>query len=353
MKRTSVLSFGALAVLMIAAMTPSAQAACGAGAGGLYSGYSPIHSNPGWPLGTSYCNGCGPSFDVANITGFFWHLGFGDQFTNTVGDDSGSWNVSNWMQKAFPDAPPYYYRGVLTGGGWGGDLAVDNCILLTDPQGCSCVALGDDYLGGETGTFLVMGSQIDPGLAQFNYVQAGFASLQMLPIPPPIIEGSQGFANGSVDLTVRVDAPGGGVYQGFGACDCTPTSYRVRAVQNAGGVPTSTNPGTRAISAWPLLDLGDGSGNPAGSQPAAGTPLGDSVTVHAPCSNVNQLDVYLVTELFFNNGGNPAGDFQLQTVSANSPEVECGPGLADPDDDPKPRRRIRDQATRPLGRGGR
>ena len=352
MKRTSVLSFGALAVLMIAALTPSAQAACGAGAGGLYSGYSPIHSNPGWPLGASYCSGCGPAFSQQDIVGFFWHLGFGDQFTNTVGDDSGSWAVQNWMQEAFPPSPPYYYRGVLTGGGWGGDLAVDNCILLTDPNGCSCVYLGDDYNRQDCGQFLVMGSQLDPALAQFNYAQPGLASLQMAQIPPPIILGSSGFGNGSVDLNVVVNPPAGGVYQGHGNCDCAPVSYRIRAVQNPGGVLTSTNPGTRQIGAWPLLDTGVGTGNPGPPQPAVGTPLGQPVTVHAPCSSANQLDVYLVTELMFNNGGHPSGPIQSLVVSKDSPEVECGPNLADPED-VRPRRGIRNRKPRPFRRGGR
>ena len=350
-------SLGTWMILVLAAMAPDARAACGAGAGGLYSGYSPITSNPDWPRGASYCGGCGPAFDSGNLTGVFWHLGFGDQFTDGVGDDSGSWHVSNWMQKAFVDNPPYYYRGVFTGGGWGGDLAVDNCILISDPNGCSCIALGDDYGNVQIGRFAVMGSQINPSLAQFDYrnprgcsASSNCDNLELVPIPTPDLLASRAFPNGTWDLDVRVDPPAGGVYQGFGDCDCNPTAYRIRAVSNDDGVPTSVDPGTRAKTAWALLPLGNGTGVPAGAQPEAGTPLGASIVVHVACRPDELRDVYLVTELFFENG--PLADFQLDTVSADSPRVDCRSTLAQPDDI-EPRRRIRGSTPRPVRRGGR
>ena len=319
------LVLGSLTVLLLAVMTPPASAVCGAGSGALYSGYSPIHSNPAWP-GGSYCAGCGPALS-GNHDGVFWHLGFGDPLPR-VGDDNGTWAAANWLRTRFVDFPPYYFDGHFTGGGWGGDLAVDGCILFTDFDGCTCVALGDEYPGENLGRFASMSSRfnVNSSFAAFDFRQPlGCAPLEcdpltLVPMPTPIVESIQEFGNGSVDVTVRVDPPSDGNYVGFEGCDCAAVGYQIRAVQNPDGVATVDVPGTRAKSAWPLLPLGDGSGNDAGDQTA--TDLGDSVTVHATCSDVNPIDLYLVTELFFPNGDGPL--FTIEYVSGDSAVVECG-----------------------------
>ena len=309
---------GALAVVLVAAVTPSARAACGSGAGGLYSGYSPIHSNPDWPAGASYCKGCGPALSGSHI-GVFWHLGKGDPSLG-VGEDSGSWSAVYWARRAFKPDGDYHFRGVLAAGGWGGDIGVDHCILTSDPEGCTCVALVDEYPGTSDVQFLAMGARMDPNLAQFNFQQPEKAPLTLVPVPRPSIVRSKSFDDGSVDVTLRVDRPKGGVYKGYEGCDCGPIGYRIRAIQNPRGIATSRNPGTRLKSQWPVLQLGDGRGSNAGVQPV--TPFGSEVTVHAACSGGEPVDVYLTAELILPNGTGPA--FALDLVSADSPKVECG-----------------------------
>ena len=313
-------------VLLFAAVAPSAEAVCNAGGQDLYSGYSPIHSNPAWPGGGAYCVGCGPAIS-GDHDGVFWHLGFGDPAPG-VGDDSGTWDVFNWMNVSFPDNPPYYYRAVFTGGGWSGDVAVDGCLVFTDPTGCTCVALGDEYPGENFARFASMSARYSSSIGVFDFrvpLECIFPNcdpLTMVPMPVPIVESVEEFGNGAVDVTVRVDPPGDGNYVGFNGCDCAAVGYQIRAVQNPDGVATIDDPGTRAKSAWPLLPLGDGSGGDAGPQSV--TDLGDSVTVHAACSDVDPIDVYLVTELFFPNGDGPL--FTIDYVSGDSVVVECGPG---------------------------
>ena len=237
-----------------------------------------------------------------------------------LGEDSGSWTASNWVRNMFNDEDDYYFRGVLAGGGWGGDVVVDHCILTTDRVGCTCVALADEYPGTNDVQFLAMGARMEPELRQFNYVQADKASLALVPMPRPSVVKSRSFDDGSVDVTLRVERPEGGVYMGFKGCDCGPVGYRIRGIQNPGDVATSRNPGTRMKSHWPVLQLGDGQGAKAGVQSI--TPLGKNVTVHAACAGDKPIDVYLAAELIFPNGSK--SPFTLDLVSADSPKVECG-----------------------------
>jgi hypothetical protein len=319
-----------LAVLAIASTSLPVQAACGGGAL-FYTGFSTITSNPGW-CGASYCIGTGPGFSGAR-TGSFWHFGAGDP-TPGVGADNGTWPATSWFVPFFPDTPPYYYGGSLSGQGWSADLGIDGCGLLApNPQNCTCVALADEYPGSNTGVFSAHGAVYNQPTNRYNFDPPGGEQMPMGAIPVPIIVDSNAFPNGSVDLQVRVDPPSSGVYMNDG-CACGPTGYRVRLTDNPNGVGTTTQPGTRDKGAWTLPSLGNGTGSPAGPQPV--TTLGVPVTIHAPCSSVNPRDVYLTTELIFPNGAGPT--FSIEKVSGDSLQVECGPNLADPQPPEPPNR---------------
>jgi hypothetical protein len=322
-------------------MGQPAQAAC-SGSHLFYTGFSPISSNPSW-CGNIDCAGTGSSISGAR-TGVFWHQGAGNP-TPGPGTDSGSYAATNWFTPLFPDSPPYYYGGSLSGQGWSQDTAIDGCpVLAPSPTACTCVALTDEYPGTNRGQFSVHGAVYDQPSNRYNFDPPGGGPMPMADIPVPIIENSDAFPNGSVDLTVRVNPPVGGVYMNDG-CNCGPTHYQVRMTDNPNGVGTTTQPGNREKGSWTLPSLGNGTGTPAG--PQAPTQIGTPVTIHAPCSPVNPRDVYLVTELFFPNGGGP--QFTISKVSGDSLQVECGPNYVDPQNPQPPARPkgLRPAAPRP------
>jgi len=268
-----------------------------------------------------------------NFSAVWWEMGRGAawSFENTwdTPRPTKGWLYNDVM--TYYGYPNTYYHGAQIFGGWG-QGGVADCV--TD-QACTCVLMNDAY--NNAGYWAITGNNNDAAvrttqLRQPGNDSAGNASPMILrPVPVPFFTASSRVGE-TITVTVRVDADPTADYQ-LGTCDCV-SGYELYSQSSTGGPPTDRD----VTAGWTLVP----------GQPAAGTPFGQTFEFGITCAG--NEDVYLATRIVGDQG------FSTGQLSANSAEVECEPGLADPvDDNPlRPFEVDRERRTSPRqGRQGR
>lgn len=345
MRKLLTLGIGAAALLVLAAGVQPAQAAC-AGTLGLIqtsasnSTTSWIFSDPQWAANCGggsqyYCYTSAPA--MAAPAGKFWAIGTGNPAIG-LGDDNGSFDASGWLRELNPPFGGYLFYPFLIAGGWPG-ASDGGCPVGSNP--CTCVLLEDQING--VGYYAIVGAR-DNGAGLYSAIQPGNQPIQLLPIPAPGITATQRLNPSlDVDATVKLATAGGAVYDPTG-CGCAPTGFRVREqiVTADPGDGDANAPVDRAEgSGWNLPDLA--AGGPQGTA-TFGLGMSDGAVVRSLCGGMGQAgdkDVYLATELVFPDG------FTTDLVSANSTRIECGPNLAEPEQNDN---RIERRGRRPVQR---
>jgi hypothetical protein len=326
MRRVNRIAIAAIATLLIAALGPAAQAACGGTplltthdgrASYIWTqdvfvpqyygaGYPPL-MYPGNPPVTS------------DFSGVFWALGTGDP-TLGLGDDNGTHGSADWFYyNSYPVYSIYHAGQIFTN--WG-ESTIDGCILNAgatnglDGDECTCILLSDQ--DGADGYFAIASAMVDGGGHTYFDMPGSDGNgnagpIILVPIPRPFITlADTNFATRDVDLTVTIAPFAGGVYDRDG-CACGPEGFKVYQMLIPRGDPP---PDDRDTAQWTEMALAGG-----GAQPV--TPFGSSVTVASTCGFANH-DVYLAAQLVFDSG------FGSAVVSRNSIRVECGPTFAEP-----------------------
>lgn len=260
-------------------------------------GYTYIYS-PGCGL---TCPGGTTSVTPA-ARGEFWALGAGDPAVGS-GIDSGGWPAFDG-----PNGWSYIYPGYPTyiRGDWNADPRIDGCI---DDE-CMAVLVTDAT--DDDGYFALITAAQD-AQGGYSFSRPGNA-IDLAPIPPPTIVGSQVLPAGS-RLDLLVDTPAGGLYPDA-ACADALVGYRVwfRLLPLGSSPPDSRDP----ADGWQLAD-------------AATIPIGQQATLDFDC--VFQSNLYVATSLVFDSG------YESAVLSANSTRVSCNesgppcPDLVDADGD--------------------
>jgi hypothetical protein len=262
-----------------------------------------------------------------NFAGKFWALGTGNPLPG-AGDDSNTWDASNWFYFYGPGGYGSFFAGeVFTG--WGGSAQIDGCVPL---GGCTCMLLTDE-IGGVTYSALLSAQADATNSTFFNQPGTDGAGnggpIMLMPLATPQIVTT--VKNGiGVDVTVNVPPVTAGIYQKDG-CDCSGSrTYEIWAKELIEG---SAPPVDRTTDGWTLL--------------SGGNALGTSATAFAPCDTATGVDLYIATRVV----DDPAsgGGFGSDTVSDISSRIVCGsnPTLADPDQPRiKPNRPVKPRRTK-------
>lgn len=331
MKTSTKLFVALAAVAMVVAMQP-AEAACGnaylIGAGGkkIVSNPSPCADLGGYCYsGVAYPGDAqiSPAFDAV-----FWSMTTGNPALG-VGDDSGAFGPSNWVETYFFPSIGYYRDPtIIAGTNW--TQAGDGCVdtQATDGSQCTCMGMFDEW--DSVGYFALLSDQADSG-SNYDFQPWIPGDLQLAPVPAPQVVSSTR-AGTDVILTVSVPCPTAGLYLDPACGPCAEIRYEVyQAIVPRG----AASPADRDAS-WTLVPGG----------PAGGSLCGDTVQVTSACGAAEN-DLWLTTRLIVDSG------FQTFYVSGDPVnvigdplQVQCGPNLADPIDlDARPR------PTRPKGKG--
>jgi len=243
------------------------------------SGYHYIFTPGVCPSGTS-CPG--DTSVTSNLIGAFWDLGNGDPRV-LYGADNGSWPAlegppfNGWV--GYTHGEPAYLAG-----DWAQDVRIDSCVQ----SNCMAVLLSDLNLEsadvGYFGTYFAFFTQSAPSGLPFFFD----FDVELARIPRPIILSSTRVPPDRLDLTVRVDAPTGGIVIDP-QCPQGAVGYHIFRAAVPRGAPLPSP----SASEWILADGGAGpNGEPI--------PFGTTITVHLDpyCAKDN----YLAAGLAFDSG---------------------------------------------------